>query len=212
MANLMTSRLHLLGDSPQRPSLRPQRDHFADRFLLGRMRDQLPAVGATEPEWNLPAEVSATGLLIGLRLPNALADAVALGLGEGGGDRQEQLTKPIACDVTAQVEQVQFDAPPLQALDVLVRIEGRAEQAIELGRDDDVATLKLGEQLASDRAIFDGDRAGDALLDQHISEGHAVHQGIALDLTALDIKALALVGLLQRRDPAVSVDRHAALQ
>jgi hypothetical protein len=35
-------------------------------------------------------------------------------------------------------------------------------------------------------------RTGDAFLDQHISEGHAVHQGIALDLTALDIKALAM--------------------
>ena len=50
-----------------------------------------------------------------------------------------------------------------------------------------------------------------ALLDQHLGERQAVHVGVALDLAALDVEALALVGLLQRRDPAISVDRHAAL-
>jgi hypothetical protein len=38
----------------------------------------------------------APSLLIGLDLANALADSVALGLGEGGGDRQEQLGQAVA--------------------------------------------------------------------------------------------------------------------
>jgi hypothetical protein len=60
-----------------------------------------------------PARIPAASLLVGLHLSDALSDAVALGLSEGCGDRQEQLTTPIACDVAAQVEQVQFDAPAL---------------------------------------------------------------------------------------------------
>ena len=111
MADLMAFRLHGLGDGPQRLSLSPQRDHFADRLLLGLMRDELAVVAAPEPERDLAAEISAARLLVGLHLSNALADAVALGLGEGGGDRQEQLGQAIACNVAAQVEQMERDAP-----------------------------------------------------------------------------------------------------
>jgi hypothetical protein len=39
----MTFRLHRLGDGPQRHSLRPQLDHFADSFLLVLMPDQRAA-------------------------------------------------------------------------------------------------------------------------------------------------------------------------
>ena len=120
------------------------------------VRHQLAVVAKPVAERYRAAEIPAASLMVGLHLSDALSDAVALGLSEGCGDRQEQLTKPIACYVAAQVEQVELDAPALQALDDLERVKGRAEQAIELGRDDDVATLKLGEQLASDRAIFDG--------------------------------------------------------
>ena len=134
MADLMAFRLHRLGDGPQRLSLRPQRDHFADGLLLGLMRDQLAVVAAPEPKRDFPAEVSAARLLVGLHLPDALADAIALGLGEGGGDRQEQLGQAVAGNVAAQVEQVELDAPLLEVLDDLERVEGRAEQAIELRR------------------------------------------------------------------------------
>ncbi len=48
------------------------------------MRDELTVVATPEPEGNLPAEIPPTGLLIGLHLPDAFTDAVALGLGEGG--------------------------------------------------------------------------------------------------------------------------------
>ena len=41
---------------------------------------------ATEPERNLAAEIPAPRLLVSFHLANALADLVALGLGEGGGE------------------------------------------------------------------------------------------------------------------------------
>jgi hypothetical protein len=150
MAEPVALRLHRVGDGSQRLSLRPQRDHFADRLLLGFMRDELAGVAEPEPERNPSAEVSAARLLVGFRLPDALADAVALRLGKSRGDGQEQLADPVARDVSAQVEQVELDAPALQALDDLERVEGRAEQAIELGRDDDVAPLDPSEQRAAD--------------------------------------------------------------
>ena len=48
------------------------------------MRDEFAIVATPKSERNLPAEIPATGLLIGLDLPDAFTDAVALGLGEGG--------------------------------------------------------------------------------------------------------------------------------
>jgi hypothetical protein len=75
---------HSGGNDPQRLSLRPQGDHFPDRLLLELMRDEFAIVAAPETKWHDPAEVSATGLLIGLHLPDSLADAVALSLSEGG--------------------------------------------------------------------------------------------------------------------------------
>ena len=84
--------LHLAGDGPQRLSLGPQRGHLGDSLLLARVLDEIADVAASESERHDPAEVSATGFLIGFALPDALADAVALGLGERGGDRQKQLS------------------------------------------------------------------------------------------------------------------------
>ena len=49
------------------------------------MRDELSAFAATEPKRDLAAEVSATGLLISLHLPDSLTDAIPLSLGEGSG-------------------------------------------------------------------------------------------------------------------------------
>src|SRR5208282_1530246 len=92
-------------------------------------------------EGEVAAEVTCAGLLIGLHLPDALADAVALGLSVGGGGRQEQLGYPVA------------------GIDLV--------------------------------------------------NGQAVHESVTFDLAALHVEAFALVGLLQRRDPAVSVNRGA---
>jgi hypothetical protein len=69
---------------------------------------------------------------------------------------QEQLADPVARDISAQVEKMELDAPALQSLDDLERVEGRAEQAIQLGRDGNVAPLKLGERRATDRTLLDG--------------------------------------------------------
>jgi hypothetical protein len=60
----------------------------------------------SEPEGNLPAKIPATGLLISVYLP----DALALRFGEGGGDRQEQLGQAVARDVAAEIEQTQSDS------------------------------------------------------------------------------------------------------
>jgi hypothetical protein len=38
---------------------------------------------------------------------------------------------------------MELDAPVLQALDDLERVEGRAEQTVELGCDDDVSPLEF---------------------------------------------------------------------
>jgi hypothetical protein len=58
--------------------------------LLRLTRDELAALGATEPEGDFPAEIPVPRFLVRLHLPDAFADAVSLGFGEGGGNRQEQ--------------------------------------------------------------------------------------------------------------------------
>ena len=96
----MAPRSHGGSDGPQRLSLGPKRSHFADRLLLGLVWDKLAIVAATEPERNLPAEVSAARFLIGLHLPDAFANAVTLGLGEGSGERmgpRRILAFPLSC-------------------------------------------------------------------------------------------------------------------
>ena len=120
----MALRSHGGSDGPQRLSLGPKRSYFADRLLLGLVWDKLAIFAATEPERNLPAEVSAARFLIGLHLPDAFANAVTLDLGEGSGDRQEQFRQAIAGDVAAQIEQVELYAPRLEAFDDLERVEG----------------------------------------------------------------------------------------
>jgi hypothetical protein len=83
-----------------------------------------------------------------------------------------------------------------------------SEQAIKLGRNDDVALLQPSEQRPAFLSLSHRHRAGDALLDHGLIERQPVHVGIALDLPALDVEAFAFVGLPQRRNPAISVNRH----
>src|ERR1700733_10748592 len=123
MAELMAFRLSGGGDGPQRLSLSAQSDHFADRLLLGLMRHELAVVAAPEPERYLPAEIAAARLLVGLHLPDPLSNAITFGFGEGGSDRQEQFRQAIAGDVAAEIKQVKLDAPRLEALDYLERVE-----------------------------------------------------------------------------------------
>jgi hypothetical protein len=65
------------------------------------MRDQFAAINSSVAERNFPSEITPTGLLIRLYLPNSFADAVALGLSEGGRDRQEQLAEAVAGNIAA---------------------------------------------------------------------------------------------------------------
>ncbi len=48
-----------------------------------------------------------------------------------------------------------------------------------------------------------------AFLDDDLVNDQAVHECVALNLTALNVETFALVGLARRRDPAISVSRHA---
>ena len=54
----------------------------------------------------------------------------------------------------------------------------------------------------------DRDCAGDAFLDHDLVELEVVLHRVALDLAALDVQALALVGLARGRDPAISENAH----
>ena len=60
------------------------------------------------------------------------------------------------------------DAALAQVLDHRERVERRAEQAVELRRDHDVALRELGEQLAALRPLGDGHGAADAFLDDDL--------------------------------------------
>ena len=110
VANPVALGPHGVGDRPQCLPLRPQALHFADRLLLALVGDELAGLADAVAERRGPAEVAPASLLVGLHLPDPLADAVALGLGEGGGDRQEQLRQAVARNVAAKVEEVKGDA------------------------------------------------------------------------------------------------------
>ena len=79
MADLIALGPYGLGDRPQRHSLRSQALHFSDRLLLAVVGDELVALATREAERHSPTEEAAAGLLVGLRLADALADAIALG-------------------------------------------------------------------------------------------------------------------------------------
>ena len=89
MADPMTFRRHHFANGPERLSLSPQRNHFADRLLLRRVWDKLAIIATSEAKRNLSAEIATSRLLVCLHLPYSLADTVALSLGKGGGDRQK---------------------------------------------------------------------------------------------------------------------------
>jgi hypothetical protein len=56
-------------------------------------------------------------------------------LSGGGGDCQEQLGQAVARDIAPEVEEMQLDAPSLQFLDDLERVQSRPEWAIEFRGD-----------------------------------------------------------------------------
>src|ERR1700722_10197527 len=89
VADLEAFRLHRLADGPQRVALGPQLRHLANSLLLVLMLDKLTAFAAPVAERHDAAEITPAGLLVGLHLSDALADAVALSFCECRGDGQE---------------------------------------------------------------------------------------------------------------------------
>jgi chromosome partitioning protein len=66
VADPMAFRLQSLSNGPQRLSLAPQSDHFADRLLFGLMRDGLTALATSKPKGDFPPEIPTSRLLSGL--------------------------------------------------------------------------------------------------------------------------------------------------
>ena len=75
-----------------------------------RARSTLPFVAALKAERDGPTEISASCLLVGLHLADALTDPIALGFGESVGDGQKQLAHGVAGNVAAKVKQAKRDS------------------------------------------------------------------------------------------------------
>src|SRR3954447_21302504 len=184
----------------------PQLARSRQGGLLALVLDE-PAVLYPPPERALAAEEPRTHPLVALHVRDALADAVALRLGERGDDGHEQLPVPVS-HVAAHVEQVERHAALAEPLHHLEGIEGRPERPVELGGDHRVAGLQGGHQLAAGRALGQGHAAAHALLDEHPLDAEPLHKGVALDLPALHVEAQALLGLPRGGHPDVPVHRH----
>jgi hypothetical protein len=68
-----------------------------------------------------------------LRVEDALADAVALVLGNGAQDCENQLADAVAADIATEIDEVQADFGLLQFFKRFERIGGGAEGAIKFG-------------------------------------------------------------------------------
>ena len=101
-----------------------QLGHLPNSLLLGLLVNQVAVTAQPISERHCATQVAPASLLIGLHLPDAFSDAIALSLRKGSGDRQEQLGYAVAGDVAAEIDQMELDAATLQALDDLQRIEG----------------------------------------------------------------------------------------
>ena len=165
-----------------------------------------PSSPTRETERHRAAEVPAALLLVAFHFGDALAGPVPLGLGHGGQDGEHQLGHAVAGGVAAEVDHVQVDAGLLQLGQHVERIEGGAEHAVELGRDDDVAGPQNGQQRGALLAIRERLAARDAALDVHVVDRQPLHLRVAGDLPLLHVEAFALVGLPHGRDAAIAVD------
>ncbi len=87
----MPSECHLGRDGPQAPAGQAQRPHSDDRRLLFRLHLK-GAVGRDRlAKWDDAAQVAAPRALVGLHHGPALQDTIALGLGDGRQDGEDQL-------------------------------------------------------------------------------------------------------------------------
>ena len=75
------------------------------------------------------------------------------------------LADTVAGDVAAEIDHVQADVLLLQSFEHAERVQGGAEHAVQLRRDDHVAGLQDCEQRLALRPLDERHRAGDAALD-----------------------------------------------
>jgi hypothetical protein len=105
-----------------------------------------PPIADAVAERRLAAQEPPALALVALDLGDALARAVALGLGHGGQDGEDELgdTLPV---VSPPRSIMRSPIPDCLSLPQHVeRIEGGAEHAVQLGRDHHVAGLEDGQQ------------------------------------------------------------------
>jgi len=98
------------------------------------------------PEGPQAAVEQASRRVVALHVPNALADPIALVLGDGRQDRENQLADAVAGDVAAQVDHVQRDLVLFQLLQRAQRVGRGAERAVKLRRDDDITGLHRSQE------------------------------------------------------------------
>ena len=205
MGELDAVGLQRVADPVAGEALGPEFADSLDRSLLLGDLDQRAAVRGEAPaEGHAAAEIVAAAPLVARYLDDSLARAVALGLGDGGQDGEDQLADAVAGRVTAEVDHVQADAGCLHLGKDVEGIEGGTEHPVQLWRDDDIARLGGGEERRSLWPVAEGLGAGDAALDEGVLDGHAVHLGIAGDGALLHVEAFALIGLHGGADAGVA--------
>jgi hypothetical protein len=126
-------------DRAQRRAAAAHLRHAPDRPLLLGHLNQLAGTTDAPAEGDDAAQVAPPRPLVGLHVCDALADAVALGLGHGGEDGEDQLRDAVARHVAAEIDHVQAHAAVLEAPQDVERVQRAAEHAVELRRHHGVA-------------------------------------------------------------------------
>jgi hypothetical protein len=106
---------------------------------------------------------------------------------------------------------MEVDALVLEFLKHRQGVGGRAEGAVELGGNDDVALADCRQEPLALGPVGERDRARHTALDEMLGERIALHQAIAHDLLLLNVEARATVSLLGGRNSRISEDAHDAL-
>ena len=127
MSDIVSLGGHSGRNGPQRLSLSPQRNHLLDSLLFAFVSHKFAIVTASVSERDFAAKISTAQLLIRFDLRNSLTNSIALSLGEGGRNRQEQLRYAISSDIAAEVEKVEPHTPTLEAFDDSEGVQSRAE-------------------------------------------------------------------------------------
>jgi hypothetical protein len=102
---------------------------------------------------------------------------------------------------------MQADLLPLQRLEYAQGVERRAKHAVELRDDDNIALLDRRQQLLPLGPLVQWARPRHPAFDEHPIQCPALLHGVAVQLAALDVQALALISLAVGRNAAIAVKR-----